>query len=117
MEGEDEGSAGGRLARWQIGGPAAEAVGLRLHLVGGLPAVGTPAHRGWGRGNDAESFAGPDPRRLMRQGPDLEFVRGSSLRIPLVNRLDSIEADAVPPAAHERDVFPVRPAKRHRGSG
>jgi len=50
----------------------------------------------------------------MAQNPNLVSILRWIYDVTLVGRLYAIEANAVMPAAHERNIFRVRPAKRHR---
>jgi hypothetical protein len=45
--------------------------------------------------------------------PTLHRIRD----VALIRRIDAVEAHAIMPTAHERNVFGMRPAKWHRGAG
>src|SRR5437016_3386686 len=49
----------------------------------------------------------------MTKSPNLVSTLHWIYDVALVRRLDPVEANAVMPAAHERNIFSVRPAKRH----
>src|SRR5207244_11805070 len=49
----------------------------------------------------------------MTKSPNLVSTLRWIYDVALVRRLDTVEANAVMPAAHERNIFSVRPAKRH----
>src|SRR5437867_4418976 len=53
----------------------------------------------------------------MTKSPNLVSTLHWIYDVALVRRLDAIEADAVMAAAHERNIFSMRPAKRHRRAG
>src|SRR5437667_5926078 len=49
----------------------------------------------------------------MMKSPNLVSTLHWIYDVALVRRLDTVEANAVMAAAHERNIFSVRPAKRH----
>ena len=53
----------------------------------------------------------------MTKSPNLVSTLHWIDDVSLVRRLDAVKANAVVPAAHERNIFGVRPAKRHRRAG
>src|SRR5437867_11510638 len=49
----------------------------------------------------------------MTKTPNLVSTLRWIYDVASVRRLDTVEANAIMPAAHERNIFSVRPAKRH----
>src|SRR5438876_4148329 len=53
----------------------------------------------------------------MTKSPNLVSTLRWIYDVASVRRLDTVEANAIMPAAHERNIFSVRPAKRHCRAG
>lgn len=85
--------------------------------MAGRPAIGGPGNSGVRFENQAQGFSWSDVLELVGEGPDFEIADLTTFGVALIDPFDAIKANAVAAAADKRDVFRVRPAKRHRRAG